>query len=243
MNFFLKDQSGKQSPTTTPRDYSTDSLNKSQPNATSSASSSSSFSSQNLFNKPNQQQQQVQAASSLTPKNNEKEILIQRVSSSSSSNQNEANSRKSIENSNLSSPSAQQQQQQQKLNYIDVQVLNKNKQQEQQLNNSPLLNKSDNSHLINKQSKPKPNIPTFYFPSGKPHERQFKGVDDLENMKLIQAKFKSSKDGKILREDFGDIVKMLDLPRYWKSLLFRECTLNSKINYVTYPILEQVWSK
>jgi serine/threonine-protein phosphatase 2A regulatory subunit B'' len=62
-------------------------------------------------------------------------------------------------------------------------------------------------------------------------------------MKLISAEFRLAKDGKIYREEFGDIVKMLGLPRYWKILLFRACTLNSKINYVTYSILEQVWSR
>ena len=154
---------------------------------------------------------------------NEKEILVQRIQTN--------------ENNAANSPLVSQQ----KLNYIDVQVLKDSSNKQQQAANSPRLPSGDS--LAKSQAKHKPNVPAFYFPSGKPGEREFKGVDDSETMKQIQAKFKSSKDGKILREDFGDIVKMLDLPRYWKSLLFRECTLNSKINYVTYPILEQVWSK
>ena len=86
-------------------------------------------------------------------------------------------------------------------------------------------------------------VPQFHFPHGRLEERQFKTIDDLETMKLISAEFKQSKEGKIFREDFGEVVKLLGLPIYWKNLLFRTCTATSKLTYVTYPILEQVWSK
>lgn len=86
-------------------------------------------------------------------------------------------------------------------------------------------------------------IPPFHFPSGKPDEKQFKSADDTETMKLVNAEFRLQKDGKIYRETFADIMKIIGLPRYWKTLLFRSCTLNNKLNYVTYPSFEQVWTK
>ncbi len=98
-----------------------------------------------------------------------------------------------------------------------------------------------NKHKIKTQQKL--NVPQFYYPHGKPDERQFKGIDDVENMKAVSAEFRMSKDGKMFKEQFGEIVKMLGLPRYWKSLLFKACTINTKTNYVTYSSLEQVWTK
>ena len=86
-------------------------------------------------------------------------------------------------------------------------------------------------------------MPAFYFPNGKPDERQFKTCEDVEAMRAIQAEFRLGKDGKLNRDEFADIVKMLGLPRYWKTLLFRACTSNGKLTHVTYPMLEQTWSK
>jgi hypothetical protein len=122
---------------------------------------------------------------------------------------------------------------------------------------SPLAQSNNLSNLIQQQSptvnkqqvhqqKPRVNlnIPAFHFPTGRPDSRQFKSCEDVETMKAIASKFKASKEGgKIMKDEFGEIVKMLDLPLYWKTLILRACTLNSKFNYVTYPILEQVWSK
>jgi hypothetical protein len=113
----------------------------------------------------------------------------------------------------------------------------------QQQPSSLTVNKQVQQQII-QRPKVNLNIPAFHFPTGRPESRQFKSCEDVEAMKAIAAKFKASKEGgKILRDEFGEIVKMLDLPLYWKTLVFRACTLNSKFNYVTYPILEQVWTK
>lgn len=126
------------------------------------------------------------------------------------------------------------------------------------LNNNNNLNTSTNnnnnsglssptSHQLNHSSLKNlgksMSVPQFFFPHGKSDDKQFRSIDDVENMKLISAEFKSKKDGKIFKEEFEQITKMLGLPRFWKILLFRACTLNSKLNYVTYSVLEQVWSK
>ena len=210
-----------------------------------------------------QQQQQLQP----TPKN-EKEIQIQRISSNQTIEQAQQNGIKSKlidnepaslkvslnndpisninNNNNVSSNSG--------IVPVNQQLNNKNTSlntntsvatspQTPQINDTKSkLNKYVNRPLQRSQQS-HIHVPQFHFPHGRLEDRQFKTIDDLETMKLISVEFKQSKDGKIFREDFGEVVKLLGLPIYWKNLLFRTCTLNSKINYVTYPILEQVWSK
>ena len=74
------------------------------------------------------------------------------------------------------------------------------------------LQRSQQSHI---------HVPQFHFPHGRLEDRQFKTIDDLETMKLISVEFKQSKDGKIFREDFGEVVKLLGLPIYWNYYLER----------------------
>ena len=88
---------------------------------------------------------------------------------------------------------------------------------------------------------PKVQVPQFFYPHGKPDEKQFK--DDADTMKLVSAEFRMQKDGKIFKENFAEIVKLVGLPRYWKILLFRACTVNNKLNFLTFATFEQVWTK
>lgn len=261
LKFNQKDQR-PQSPTsssTTPRDTTTTSENNRQ-NIKVTTSSTTPATPQTA----KQQAKPVVSATSTSTSTqpigkNEKEIVIQRVSSNSNANNQTVKTNTSNSN-NTSTPA----------NFADLQVVNNknnnitpgvsNSQDISQKAASPLGNKNQTtpstttttttSTTNNNLSKPlvkqapKPlNIPQFYYPHGKAEEKQFKSFDDSETMKLINNEFKLSKEGKIFREDFGEIVRMLGLPRYWKILLFRACTLNQKINYVTYPILEQVWSR
>lgn len=87
------------------------------------------------------------------------------------------------------------------------------------------------------------NVPQFYFPHGRHDDRQFRSIDDVECMKQLSVEFKAKKDGKMFKEDFVEVTKLLGLPCYWKILLFRACTAANKLTYVTYSVFEQVWSK
>lgn len=96
----------------------------------------------------------------------------------------------------------------------------------------------------NQQQQPKPtSVPPFYFPHGRHDDKQFRSIDDLEAMRLVGAEFKTKKEGKMYKEDFADLCKLLGLPTYWKILLFRTCTNVNKLSYVTHAVFEQVWSK
>lgn len=88
---------------------------------------------------------------------------------------------------------------------------------------------------------PRVNVPQFFFPTGKPAEKPFK--DDAETMKAIGAEFRLAKDGKMMKEQFDDIIKMVGLPKFWKTLLYRACSSINKHMFVTYANFEQVWSK
>lgn len=192
------------------------------------------------------QQQQLQQATT-TPKN-EKEIQIQRISSNQLNEQQNGTKTKSLDSSplkiitnnniELQSPSNN--------NSVTNQSVNNNKNV-----NAPSPNNNDKSSKLGKSinrtlqrsQQSQIQVPPFHFPNGRLEEKQFKTIDDVEIWKQISIEFKQSKDGKIFRENFGDVVKLLGLPIYWKNLLFRTCTLNSKTTYVTYQLLEQVWSK
>lgn len=87
------------------------------------------------------------------------------------------------------------------------------------------------------------NVPQFYFPHGRHDDRQFRSIDDVECMKQLSVEFKTKKEGKMFKEDFADVLKLLGLPSYWKILVFRACTAVNKLTYVTYSVFEQVWSK
>lgn len=87
------------------------------------------------------------------------------------------------------------------------------------------------------------NVPQFYFPHGRHDDRQFRSIDDVECMKQLSVEFKTKKEGKMFKEDFADVLKLLGLPSYWKILVFRACTTVNKLTYVTYSVFEQVWSK
>lgn len=82
-------------------------------------------------------------------------------------------------------------------------------------------------------------VPQFYFPNGKPEDRK----DDQEIFKLANAEFNTHKEGKVYKENFENVVKAIGLPKYWKILLFRACIGNSKLEYVTYSMFEQLWKK
>jgi hypothetical protein len=111
--------------------------------------------------------------------------------------------------------------------------------------NYEVKTKSTNSSAVIKTSsnllQPKIIVPQFYYPHGKPEEKQFK--DDVDIMKMVNAEFRMQKDNKMYKEQFFDVVKLIGLPRYWKILLFRACTLVNNLNYVTYQTFEQVWTK
>ena len=115
--------------------------------------------------------------------------------------------------------------------------INKLKQQPQQVS-SPVA-KPQTAPVQRVQ--PKVQVPQFFYPHGKPDEKQFK--DDSDTMKLVSAEFRMQKDGKIFKENFAEIVKIVGLPRYWKILLFRACTVNNKLNFLTFATFEQVWTK
>ena len=69
-------------------------------------------------------------------------------------------------------------------------------------------------------------MPQFFYPAGKPDQKQFK--DDAETMKAIGAEFRSAKDGKMTKEPFDEVVKMVGLPKFWKTLLYRACSSPNK---------------
>ncbi len=94
---------------------------------------------------------------------------------------------------------------------------------------------------LNKILAPKVHVPQFYYPNGKPDEKPFK--EDPETMKLVSAEFRMQKDGKMFKDKFAEVVKLIGLPKYWKQLLFKACTQYSKLTHVTYPTFEQAWSK
>lgn len=105
--------------------------------------------------------------------------------------------------------------------------------------NSKLLHQQQNQTQQLQQQKQL--VPQFHYPNGKPDEKQFK--DDPDTMKLVSAEFRLQKEAKVYKETFADIMKIIGLPKYWKILLFRALTLNTKLNYVTYTTFEQVWTK
>ncbi len=96
-------------------------------------------------------------------------------------------------------------------------------------------------HQQQQQHQQKQIVPQFHYPNGKPDEKQFK--DDPDTMKLVSAEFRLQKEAKVYKETFADIMKIIGLPKFWKILLFRALTLNTKLNYVTYTTFEQVWTK
>ncbi|CAF0791931.1 unnamed protein product, partial [Brachionus calyciflorus] len=85
------------------------------------------------------------------------------------------------------------------------------------------------------------NIPQFHFPSGRPDEKKFK--NDADTMKLVSQEFKQVKDGKMSKDEFAQVCKLIGLPKFWKILLFRTCTNTSKLNYLTFNVFEQTWTK
>lgn len=92
----------------------------------------------------------------------------------------------------------------------------------------------------NKQVK-KANIPQFHFPNGRPDDKIFK--NDQETMKLVSLEFKLYKDGKLTKDDLGQVCKIIGLPKYWKALLFKSCINASKLTHVTFSSFEQTWQK
>ena len=194
------------------------------------------------------QQQQLQQATP-SPKN-EKEIQIQRISSNQINEQQNGTKTKSLDSSPLKITTNNSNELQSPSSSTINQSLNNINNNNKTINTpSPSIN--DKSSKLSKSTnrtfqrsqQSQIQVPPFHFPNGRLEEKQFKTIDDVEVWKQINIEFKQSKDGKIFREEFGDVVKLLGLPIYWKNLLFRTCTLNSKTTYVTYQILEQVWSK
>ena len=197
-----------------------------------------------------QQQKLQQQQEQTTPVKNEKEILIQRVSSNQEQ-QPQQNGTKLKATNNETSPTL-------KLTsngeILSPSINNSNLIQPSTSKNiTSISTTSNNNNLENKSKLGKSNVrtstqsyvqvPQFHFPNGRLEEKQFKTMEDIDTWKMIGIEFKQHKEGKIIREDFGEVVKLLGLPIYWKNLLFRSCVLTSKANYVTYPVLEQVWSK
>lgn len=58
-------------------------------------------------------------------------------------------------------------------------------------------------------SQPQIHVPQFYFPHGKPEDKQFKTSSDLDAMRQVNAEFRNHKDGKLFKEDFSDLLKIL----------------------------------
>ena len=58
-------------------------------------------------------------------------------------------------------------------------------------------------------AQPQIHVPQFYFPHGKPEEKQFKNSSDLDAMRQVNAEFRNHKDGKLFKEDFSDLLKLL----------------------------------
>ena len=91
---------------------------------------------------------------------------------------------------------------------------------------------------LSKVVAPKVLVPQFHYPAGKPEDKPFK--DDTETMKTISAEFRLQKESKMYKEQFAEVVKLIGLPKYWKSLVFKACTQFNKLSYVTYQNFEQV---
>lgn len=107
-------------------------------------------------------------------------------------------------------------------------------------NNKKSTNKQQDQQLK------KQNIPQFYFPNGKPQDRQ---KDDFELLRAVQIEFNSIKDGKLTKEYSEKLAKAIGLPKYWKMILFRAClhsinlNTNLKQDYLTYSQFELFWKK
>lgn len=189
---------------------------------------------------PPQLLQQQQQQSPTPASKNEKEILIQRVSSSSL----DAESTPQQQQAQSPIVAKQQNKSDSSLNGKGAVELNYNKSPSQTttVSKNQLISKAQ-TNLLKPKQQAVVNVPQFYYPNGKPDEKHFKGIDDAETMKQINAEFKKCKEGKMFKDEFAEVCKLLGLPKYCKILLFRACTSSSKLNYLTYQLFEQTWAK
>ncbi|KAI0978772.1 hypothetical protein GJ496_003026, partial [Pomphorhynchus laevis] len=81
-------------------------------------------------------------------------------------------------------------------------------------------------------------IPTFYFPNGQTSaEFRFKEEQKLTNLKQMFDKKESQCIG---FNDFSDVMRVLDLPLYWKSALFRAIGIRKK-DAISFDAVSNVW--
>ncbi|CAI9740312.1 serine/threonine-protein phosphatase 2A regulatory subunit B subunit beta-like isoform X3 [Octopus vulgaris] len=81
-------------------------------------------------------------------------------------------------------------------------------------------------------------IPQFYFPTGRPMP-----VEEVEAvLQNVAAVFAKAEGGKIYKNNMAVIVKALNFPLYWKSMLFR-CAGGEKLGYVTFSMFSSMWRK
>ncbi|VDI41785.1 serine/threonine-protein phosphatase 2A regulatory subunit B'' [Mytilus galloprovincialis] len=82
------------------------------------------------------------------------------------------------------------------------------------------------------------NIPKFYYPYGKPINKE----ETEKILDKVSKEFSKLEGGKALLHNFGPITKVINLPLYWKSLLYTASGGN-KNGYVTFQMFAAMWRK
>lgn len=82
------------------------------------------------------------------------------------------------------------------------------------------------------------NIPKFYFPYGKPINKE----ETEKILDKVSKEFSKLEGGKAFMSNFGPITKVINLPLYWKSLLY-QASGGNKNGYVTFQMFAAMWRK
>ncbi|XP_052104498.1 serine/threonine-protein phosphatase 2A regulatory subunit B'' subunit beta-like isoform X2 [Mytilus californianus] len=82
------------------------------------------------------------------------------------------------------------------------------------------------------------NIPKFYYPYGKPINKE----ETEKILDKVSKEFSKLEGGKAFLHNFGPITKVINLPLYWKSLLYTASGGN-KNGYVTFQMFAAMWRK
>lgn len=82
------------------------------------------------------------------------------------------------------------------------------------------------------------NIPKFYYPHGKPVNKE----ETEKILDKVSKEFSKLEGGKAFLNNFGPITKVINLPLYWKSLLYVAAG-GGKNGYVTFQMFSVMWKK
>ena len=112
-------------------------------------------------------------------------------------------------------------------------------QEEQQTTPTTTIPNPKLSSLTHSLTKPNNiNIPSFYFPKGKPDPMADSDYRQHITQSVL-AIFKRSKDGFITRAEFPEVTRTIGLPVYWKEPLFSLMSAGS--DRVSFPAFKRMW--